>query len=133
MQRLRYVGKIPEIQGQYFEVPAELSGKSACEYIELQWEIQQIDEQLTRDAEALAEADAAAQESIAPTGTEEPEAGGGAEAEALDSLRSELERLRGHIDTPDVATLVSAQSSLNQSIQSLHTQTSKAAEQSARI
>lgn len=133
MQRLRYAGKIPEIQGQYFEVPPELSGKAACEYIELSWEIQQVDEQLRRDAEALAEADAAAEEPTEQDSTEEPEAGAGAEAEALASMRSELERLRGQIDTPDVATLVSAQSSLNQSIQSLHTQTTRAAEESARI
>ena len=131
MQRLRYAGKIPEIQGQYFEVPPELSGKAACEYIELSWEIQQVDEQLRRDAEAAA--NAAAEEPIAQDITEEPKAGEPAEAEALASMRSELERLRGQIDTPDVATLVSAQSSLNQSIQSLHTQTTRAAEESARI
>ena len=134
MQRLRYAGKIPEIQGQYFEVPLELSGKAACEYIELNWEIQQIDEQLRRDAEALAESNASKEEeSIEPQGAEEPEVSGGVEAEALASMRTELERLRGQIDTPDVATLVSAQSSLNQSILSLHTQTTRAAEESARI
>ena len=39
MTRLRYAGSIEAISGQYFDVPDELTGAKAREWIELQHEI----------------------------------------------------------------------------------------------
>ena len=58
MARLRYVGSIEAIKGEFFDVPDELSGAKACEWIELQYEIALIDAELKADAEkAAAEAE----------------------------------------------------------------------------
>ena len=126
MTRLRYAGSIAEIACQYFEVPDELTGAKACEWIELQHEISLIDAQLQAESANTVEP-----EPEEPSPLLEPEEGG--EPDPLAGLREELAGLKTQIDSPDVATLVSAQSSLNQSIQSLHTQTTRAAEESARI
>ena len=54
MARLRYVGSIEAIKGEFFDVPDELSGAKACEWIELQHEIALIDAELQADAEKAA-------------------------------------------------------------------------------
>ena len=126
MTRLRYAGSIAEIAGQYFDVPDELTGAKACEWIELQHENSLIDAQLQAESANTVEPEP---QEPSPLPTEE-ETG---EPDPLVGLRAELAGLKSQIDSPDVATLVSAQSSLNQSIQSLHTQTTRAAEESARI
>lgn len=131
MARLRYVGSIDEIKGEYFDVPDELSGAKAREWIELQHEISLIDAELQADAQkAAAEAEAAIQ---ASQPIEESILDQSREADPLDQLREELAGLKSGLERPDYAQLVSAQSSLNSSIQTLHSHTTRAAEEAERI
>ena len=55
MTRLRYAGSIEAISGKYFDVPDELTGAKACEWIELQHEISLIDAQLQSESANTAE------------------------------------------------------------------------------
>ena len=131
MARLRYVGSIDAIKGEFFDVPDEFSGAKAREWIELQHEIALIDAELKADAEkAAAEAEANIQ-TAQPF--EESILDPAREADPLDQLREELAGLKSGLERPDYAQLVSAQSSLNSSIQTLHSHTSRAAEEAARI
>ena len=84
MGRVRYVGEVEQIRGEYFTIPDDLAGPQARRYIEEQFAEQQRLEQQQAEAER--------QNSFSEE-TQDPG--------ELDLLREELEAVHQRLDEPD--------------------------------
>jgi hypothetical protein len=111
LQKVKYVGEIQELNGEFFEIPSEVDLGSAASYIESEYA-------MAKEAKAAEELDRVARTQVRTNRRKEKDAAVASLQQRLAALESNLKSLQR--DQPDLLQLASTSANVASMIDSVH-------------